>query len=158
MIVFQLLLLALLALPLTHARLDAVVLVLAYAALIAVAMYKATTFRGANGPAAWAMLVFFTLVSLAVSVALALGVSVFIIGSATAGALAVFFALLGWFFGVRDAELVGWTNGYAVVRLQPSLVSVVPAGVYAVPCPKKPAKKAVRVRFSLLKKQGAVVD
>ncbi len=156
MIVFQLLLLLLLALPLLSSGFGVVLLALAYAVVLISAAFKALNLDASQRAPAGVLLAFFALLSLGMTAALMLQVPIFLIGSVSAGLLGVFFAVLAWRFSAPACELVGWTNAYAVVRVPKSLVSVVPAGVYAVKCPKKPVKKTVRVRFSFFKKEGVV--
>jgi len=157
MIVFQALLLVLLALPLFSAALPPLFLAAAFAVLLVGAAFRALSLDESQRPAAWLLLAFFAVMSLGMTGALMLGVSVFWIGGASALALGVFFAILAWRFSAIECALLGWTNGYAVVKVPKSLVSVVPAGVYAIACGKKPAGKNVKVRFSFFKKKGAVV-
>ncbi|MBI2445494.1 hypothetical protein HYV43_03850 [Candidatus Micrarchaeota archaeon] len=158
MIVFQVLLLALLALPLAAGFMPLLGLALTYALLLGAAMYRASTFKGRDNAAAWTLTGFFAVLSLGIIIALMLAVSVFWIGIVSAVVLAVFFAALGWRYSSHSCELIGWSNGYAVVRVPQSLIAVVQPGVYAVSCAKKPAGKKMTVRFSFLKKQGVVVD
>ena len=156
MMVFQVLLLALLALPLLAGRVGLLFLAIAYAVVLVASAYKAISFENRHKPAAVALLAFFAVLSLGVLVALLAGVSVLWIGAVAGVLMAVFFAFLAWRFSASECELIGWTNGFAVVRVPPSLVGVVKPGVYAVACRKKPAGKKVRVRFSFFKKEGNV--
>ncbi len=156
MMVFQVLLLALLALPLLAGRVGLAFLAVGYAVVLVACAYKVVSFDNRHKPAAVALLAFFAALSLGVLVALLAGVSAFWIGGAAAVLLAAFFAFLAWRFSALECELIGWTNGFAVVRVPSSLVGVVKPGVYAIPCHKKPAGNKVRVRFSFFKKEGTI--
>lgn len=156
MLVFQILLLVLLALPLLAGPAGLLASAVAYAVVLAASAYKALSFDDSQRQAAWMLLAFFSVLSLGILAALLLGASVFLIGGASAGLLALFFAFLAWRFSTLKCDLIGWVNQFAIVRVPKSLVSVVPAGVYAVTCPKKPTGKTVKVRFSFFKKEGKV--
>ena len=156
MMVFQVLLLVLLALPLLAGRIGLLFLALAYAVVLVACAYKVVSFESRHKKASVALLAFFAALSLGVLVALLSGVSVLWIGAVAAGSLAAFFAFLAWRFSALECELIGWTNGFAVVRVPASLVAVVKPGVYAVASPKKPTGKKVTVRFSFFKKEGRV--
>lgn len=157
MLVFQLILLSLLALPVLSGRLPLLGVALAYAALLVGGAYKVLNFKGRERAAGILLLAFFGALSLAVFAALSAGFDAFVVALGSGLALAGLYALLAWRFSVMDCELLGWTNGYAVIRVPASLVAFVPAGVHALTCVKKPVGTTVRVRFSLLKKQGFVL-
>ena len=157
MFVFQLLLLVLLSLPLVVGNFGPVVLVGAYAAVLTALVLKAFLFEARHRFVALLFLAVFAGMSLGATLSLLAGFSVFWIAGVMVLLLAVFFVAMAWKYSSAECVLVGWTNGYAVVKVVPSLVTVMPAGIYAVACHKKPVGKTVRGRFSLLDKKGNVV-
>ncbi|MBI5226790.1 hypothetical protein HY994_06195 [Candidatus Micrarchaeota archaeon] len=157
MFVFQLLLLVLLSLPLVVGNFGPLVFAGAYAAVLTALAFKAFLFEARHRFVALLFLAVFAGMSLGATLSLLAGFSVFWIAGGMVAVLAAFFVAMAWKFSTAECVLVGWTNGYAVVKVVPSLVTVMPAGIHAVACHKKPVGKTVKVRFSFLNKIGKVV-
>ncbi len=156
MIFFQALLLALLALPLALGRAPPFFLAAAFLALSGIAAFRLLGFDAANRRAGAFMLGFFALWTLAVLAALWVGIGPVPVLAAGVLSFSVFFVFLSLFFSRVSCELLGYSNGYAVVCVPRQVAGLVPAGVLAVACAKKPKARTVVVRFSWDKK-GTVV-
>ncbi|MBI4360896.1 hypothetical protein HY572_03955 [Candidatus Micrarchaeota archaeon] len=147
MIWFQLLLVLFLALPLLFSFLPWVGVALLYAAFLVAGLFKALSFSPPNKKPAVALYAFFAALSLVLSLGLQAGVVVWVLAVGAVAALGVFFVWLSFWQRDVSCEMLGWTNGFAVLRVPKLLVAWVRPGVYALACPQKPKAKLVIVRF-----------
>lgn len=146
MILFQLLLVFLLALPLSFSFLPVVGVAVLYAVFLVAGLYQALSFSPPNQQPALALYAFFAVLSLALGLGLQAGVAVVFLAVGALILLGAFFAALCFWQRDVSCEVLGWSNGFAVVRVPKLLVAFVSPGVYAFSC-KKPKSTRVTVRF-----------
>lgn len=108
-------------------------------------------------PSAYAFCITFGLVSSAWLFVTQTGSSFF---SALLFSLVIWAGLFLWLLKNRpamDAEVLGYDDGFAIVRIEPSLVAWVPPGIYAVTSKPVRKGKSVLVGFDLFTRKGRTV-
>lgn len=156
MLLFQTLLWLLLLVPFIGAILGLLAAAGAYVAVLAVLCYRASLFKPTQREVALLLAGVYALASLLLMLSVFYNVPLFVsLGAAVIAWLALFL-FLRRYHGFMEGEVVGYDNGFAIVRIEPSLVSWVPAGAYAVASKRVKAGKRVRVRFDWLTRKGFV--